>query len=73
MDLSLWAQFGLAGLVVGFAMLRDWHRERALTDRLAQHEAWIREKLLAMCAEVSRHMEANTQALRQLCDAHDRK
>lgn len=42
----LWAQWGLAGLVVGFSLWRDWQRERLLHARLDAHEQWLRTHML---------------------------
>lgn len=53
---NIWAQWGLAGLVIGFSLWRDWHRERELSNRLEGHEHWVRERLLAV-------IERNTEAL----------
>ena len=62
-----WAQWGLAGLVVGFVLVRDWQREKAMVataekrqaEALAEHE-WIRNTLMGA-------LERNTQAMNSIC------
>ena len=55
-DSSMWAQWGLAGLVVGFTLWRDHYRERRMAAELDRQQAWVRETLL-------RALERNTGAL----------
>jgi hypothetical protein len=58
-DLGVWAQWGLAGLVVGYTMWRDWHRERRMSAELQQHQTWVRDKLLGA-------LERNSVALERM-------
>jgi hypothetical protein len=58
-DISQWGQWGLAGLVVGYTLWRDWQREKCLTDAIEKHQAWVRDQLI-------RALERNTQALEKL-------
>jgi hypothetical protein len=46
-DPALWAHWGLAGLVVGYVMWRDWQREKRLGAAIERQQAWIRETLVA--------------------------
>jgi hypothetical protein len=55
-DPAAWGQWGLAGLVVGFTLYRDHHRERRMAAELDRQQAWVRETLL-------RALERNTGAL----------
>ncbi len=41
-----WAHYGLAGLVVGFVLLRDWHREKAQRKDFRELQKWIQDEML---------------------------
>lgn len=43
---ALWAQWGLAGVVVGYVLWRDWQRERRLSSAIEAQQRWIRETLV---------------------------
>jgi hypothetical protein len=43
---SLWAQWGLAGLVVAYVLWRDWQREKRLGAAIDAQQRWIRETLV---------------------------
>ncbi|GIW89566.1 MAG: hypothetical protein KatS3mg108_3890 [Isosphaeraceae bacterium] len=58
-DPGVWAQWGLAGLVVCYTMWRDWQRERRMSDELQQHQTWVRDKLLGA-------LERNSVALEKV-------
>lgn len=58
-DPGVWAQWGLAGMVVGYTMWRDWNRERRLSEDLQTHQAWVRDTLLEA-------LERNTVALEKV-------
>jgi len=58
-DPAVWAQWGLAGLVVGYTMWRDWHRERRMSEDLQKHQTWVRDTLLGA-------LERNTVALEKV-------
>jgi hypothetical protein len=58
-DRGVWAQWGLAGLVVGYTMWRDWHRERRMSAELQQHQTWVRDELLGA-------LERNSVALERM-------
>ena len=38
-DPSAWAQWGLAGLVVGYTLWRDWQREKRMSEALEKHQS----------------------------------
>ena len=44
---ELWAQWGLAGVVVGYVLWRDWQRERRMSAAIEHQQRWIRETLLS--------------------------
>lgn len=52
---SLWANWGLAGVVVGFVLWNDWQRERRLSSAIEAQQKWIRERLVEA-------LERNAQA-----------
>jgi hypothetical protein len=56
---GVWAQWGLAGLVVGYTMWRDGQRERRMSQDLLGHQNWVRDTLLEA-------LERNTKALEQM-------
>lgn len=56
---GLWAQWGLAGLVISYVMWRDWQRERHMSEDLQKHQAWVRDTLLEA-------LERNTAALERM-------
>ena len=58
-DPSAWAQWGLAGLVVGYTLWRDTQRERRMSQALEKHQAWVQSTLLNA-------MERNTIAMERL-------
>lgn len=58
-DLTVWAQWGLAGMVVGYTLWRDKERERRMSEDLKEHESWVRDKLLDA-------LERNTVALERV-------
>lgn len=41
---TLWAQWGLAGVVVGFVLVRDHQREKRMAAALEARDAFIREQ-----------------------------
>ena len=45
-DPGLWANWGLAGIVVGYTLYRDWHRERRMSEALEKHQAWVQDTLV---------------------------
>lgn len=58
-DPNLWAQWGLAGLVVSFTLWRDHARERRMSESLEKHEEWVRSRLLSA-------LERNSLAIERL-------
>jgi len=46
-DSAMWAQWGLAGLVVGYVLWRDWLREKRMSEAIERDHKWVRETLLA--------------------------
>lgn len=43
---ALWAQWGLAGVVVGYVLWRDWQREKRLSSAIEAQQRWVRETLV---------------------------
>jgi hypothetical protein len=58
-DASVWAQWGLAGLVVGYTLYRDWQRERRMSEALDKHHAWVQQTLIGA-------LERNTVAMERI-------
>jgi hypothetical protein len=58
-DSSAWAQWGLAGMVVGYTLWRDHQRERRMSQAIDKHQAWVQGTLLNA-------MERNTVAMERL-------
>ncbi len=46
-DPGLWAQWGLAGVVVGYTLWRDHTREKRMSSALEKHQEWVRTTLLS--------------------------
>ena len=55
-DSSIWAQWGLAGLVVAFVLYENHQREREQRNSTAESQRWIRDTLIGA-------LERNTAAL----------
>lgn len=60
---TAWAQWGLAGLVVGYSLWRDHDRERRMGAALDRQEAWIRMTLGRLMAENTAAIKALTRQL----------
>lgn len=60
-DPGLWAQWGLAGVVVGYTLWRDHDRERRMSRAIEKHQEWVQGTLLGA-------LERNTVALEHLSD-----
>ena len=58
-DATLWAQWGLAGLVVAYTLWRDHNRERRMSFAIERDHKWVRETLVDT-------LERNTAALEQV-------
>jgi hypothetical protein len=58
-DSGMWAQWGLAGLVVAYTLWRDMDREKRMATALAENHAWVRQTLLAA-------LERNSAALERM-------
>jgi hypothetical protein len=58
-DGSAWAQWGLAGVVIGFTLWRDQVREARMGAALDRHQAWVRDTLTTALAQ-------NTAALQEV-------
>ena len=56
-DPSLWANWGLAGVVVGYVLYRDWQREKRLSSAIEAQQKWIRETLVETLARNATAME----------------
>ncbi len=55
-DASLWAQWGLAGIVVGYTLWRDHQRERRMSEAMEKHQAWVQTTLIGT-------LDRNTSAI----------
>ncbi len=58
-DPALWAQWGLAGVVVVYVLWRDHHRERRMASNIEAQQTWIRDTLLGA-------LERNATALERM-------
>ena len=58
-DPTLWAQWGLAGLVVGYTLWRDNAREKRMSEAIEKDHKWVRETLVGA-------LERNTSALEKM-------
>ena len=58
-DPTLWAQWGLAGLVVGYTLWRDNAREKRMSEAIEKDPRWVRETLVGA-------LERNTSALEKM-------
>jgi hypothetical protein len=58
-DGAVWAQWGLAGVVVAYVLWRDWHREKRMSEAIERDHTWVRETLLGA-------LERNTAALQKM-------
>lgn len=56
-----WMQWGLAGVVVGYTLYRDWDRERRMSSSIQSNEQWVKDTLLSA-------LDRNTRALERLGD-----
>lgn len=54
-----WSQWGLAGVVVGYTLWRDWHREKRMSKCIDQTHSWVQDTLV-------RALERNTIALQKM-------
>ncbi len=60
-DPTLWAQWGLAGAVVGYTLWRDWQRERQMTESIERQNEWVRNTLV-------KALERNSVAMEKICN-----
>lgn len=60
-DPGIWAQWGLAGVVVGYTLWRDHQRERRLSEAIERHQSWVQTTLLAA-------LERNSVALERMVE-----
>ena len=58
-DFKLWAQWGLAGLVVAYTLWRDTQRERRMALAMEGQQRWVRDTLV-------RALERNSAAIERL-------
>ena len=59
-SLGLWAQWGLAGVVVAYVLWRDAQREQRLGGAIEHQQRWIRETLVAALERNAAAMERMT-------------
>lgn len=62
-DPSLWANWGLAGMVVGYTLYRDWQREKRMSEAIEKHEEWVRRTLVGALERNSVAMERVVERL----------
>jgi len=60
-DPGIWAQWGLAGLVVGYTLWRDQNRERRMSEAIERHQNWVQSTLLGA-------LERNSVALEKMVE-----
>ena len=58
-DPTLWAQWGLAGVVVTYTLWRDHAREKRMSEAIERNSRWVRETLVDA-------LERNTKALEKM-------
>ena len=56
---EVWAQWGLAGLVVAYTLWRDHHRERRMSQSLQAYQSWVQTTLMQA-------LERNTVAMERI-------
>jgi hypothetical protein len=56
-DTEVWAQWGLAGLVVAYVLWRDANRERRMSVAIEHQQRWLRETLVATLDRNAKAME----------------
>ena len=56
-ETSLWAQWGLAGVVVAYVLWRDWQREKRMGAAIDSQQKWIRETLVGALERNATAME----------------
>ncbi|MBA3709599.1 MAG: hypothetical protein H0W83_12365 [Planctomycetes bacterium] len=64
---ALWAQWGLAGVVVAYVLWRDHQRERRMGAAIEAQQTWIRETLV-------KTLERNATAMERMVtwlEAHE--
>jgi hypothetical protein len=62
-DGQTWAQWGLAGLLVGYTQWRDWRREEQMRAARESDHNWAREKMLPALERCSAVIEQCTRQL----------
>jgi len=60
-DPGIWAQWGLAGVVVGYTLWRDHNRERRMSEAIERHQSWVQTTLLSA-------LERNSVALEKMVE-----
>ncbi len=60
-DPGIWAQWGLAGVVVGYTLWRDHNRERRMSEAIERHQSWVQTTLLSA-------VERNSVALEKMVE-----
>ena len=60
---SLWANWGLAGVVVAYVLWRDWQREQRLAHAIEAQQRWIRETLMDTLARNAAALERVARAM----------
>jgi hypothetical protein len=64
-DPALWAQWGLAGVVVAYVLWRDHQRERRMATSSETQQKWIRDTLLSALDRNAKAMERMARSLEQ--------
>lgn len=65
---DLWAQWGLAGMVVAYTLWRDHTREKRMSETLAQHHAEAARREQWMQTTLLSALERNTIAMERMTD-----
>lgn len=68
-DGQSWAQWGLAGLLVGYTQWRDWRREDQMRTAREADREWERERMLPAIERASSVIEQCTRQLER-CGRH---
>ncbi len=64
-DPALWAQWGLAGVVVAYVLWRDHHRERRMASSIETQQKWIRDTLLSALDRNAKAMDRMARSIEQ--------
>ena len=63
---GIWAQWGLAGVVVAYVLWHNWQRERRMSEAIEENNRWVRDTLLDALAK-------NTEVIERVCRCSERR